>query len=375
MASRLHTTGAGKQSGRIEIQTAAAQRSKAHTLSVPPREDLRIFIAVPAETRLRKPSPFAVRKAICGMIPGLTLENIPSASAINTGWAITPASKAIRDELLSQEKQALMMQAVDGESVRIPEQWLHYAVQGVPSSYRTYAGTDLLITKQLVEDEAQSQTGKTPVDCRTSRHGPNAQGHITWIISYRQPVRAFRLFGTSDYSKEIRKQPAILRHEDGCQGYCNPRRCTGAARCIQCGERQDKHDSVPFGDKCTNCYGPHRAGDHGCPAKPRRISGKIVKLTKSELTTIRRMGLQSTQRLRTEKQRLAERSAAAESETTATTTTPLSPPSNTQATADPPRKRRQCTVQVVIPAPTTRPSSQPKTHPLHHYLKSMKIRT
>jgi len=366
IASRPHTVEAGKQSSRIGTQTAAAQRSKTHTLSVSPKEDLRIFIAVPAETRLQKPSPFAVRQAICGKIPGLTLDNIPRASAIKTGWAITPATKTIRDELLSKEKQTLMMQAVDGKSVRIPEQWLNYAVQSVPSSYRTYGGTDVLITKKLVEEEAQSQTGKTPVDCRTSRFGPDDQGRITWIISYRQPVRAFRLFGTSEYSKEIRKQPAILHHEDGCQGYCNLRRCTKATRCIQCGTRRDKHDNVPFGDKCTNdekcanCYGPHRAGEHGCPAKPRRISGKIVRLTKSELTTIRRIGLQSTQRLRTEKQKQAERSATAESETTATTATLLSPPSNTQGTADPSRKRRQCIVQVVIPAPTTRPSSHTK---------------
>ena len=66
------------------------------------------------------------------------------------------------------------MQAVNGVSVRTPEQWLNYAVQCVPSSYRTYTGTEVPITKQLVEKEAHSQTGKMPVDCRTSRHGPNA---------------------------------------------------------------------------------------------------------------------------------------------------------------------------------------------------------
>ena len=367
VASLPQTTGAGQQSKRIDIQTAAMQRPKAHTRTVLTKEDLRIFIAVPAATRLQKPSPFAVRQAICGKVPGLTLENIPSASAIKTGWAITPASKTIRDELLSQEKQALMMQAVDGMSVRTPEQWLNYAVQNVPSSYRTYAGIEVPITRQLVEEEVYSQAGKTPVDCRTSRLGPDAQGRITWIISYRQPVRAFRLFGISDYSKEIRKQPAILRHEEGCQGYCNPRRCTRASRCIQCGERQDKHDSVPFGDKCTNdekcanCYGPHRAGDHGCPAKPRRISGKIVKSTKQELAAIRRIGLQATQSLRTEKQRQAERTASAESEATTTGPAHSSPPTISQTTANPPRKRRQsCIVQVVIPAQTTKQKTQNK---------------
>lgn len=366
VASLPHTAEAGRQGQNFNIQTAASQRPKASSQSMVAREDIRIFIAVPPETRLQKPSPFAVRQAICDKIPGLTLKNIPSASAINTGWAITPASKTIRDELLSQEKQALMMQAVGGVSVRIPEQWLNYAVQNVPSSYRTYAGTEVPITKQLVEEEVYSQTGKTPVDCRTSRHAPDAQGCITWIISYREPVAAFRLFSASNYSKEIRKQAPILRHEDGCQGYCNPKRCTRAARCIKCSETQERHRNIPFGNRCTNeekcanCYGPHMAGDKGCPAKPRRISGKIIKSTKKELAAIRMMGLQATQRLRTEMQRQAERSATAESDITATGAIHVPPSTNSQASTDPPRKRRQCTVQVVIPAPTTRQRSQTK---------------
>ena len=191
-----------------------------------PKEDNRIFIAIsnPA-MRLQQPSPFAVRQAICKSIGGITLRDIPTASPINTGWAITPANQKIRDQLLTQENQELLVRALDGDAVRIPERWINYAVQGVPSSFRTLDGTDLPTTTQLVEEEVCSQTGKQPVSCRTSRHGANQHGLTTWIVSYKEPVRSFRLFGSSQFSKEIYKHPTIQRHNPGCQGYCNAARC------------------------------------------------------------------------------------------------------------------------------------------------------
>jgi hypothetical protein len=209
-------------------------------LSLPakPKEDTRIFIAISnPEIRLQQPSPFAVRQAICKSIAGTTLRDIPTASPINTGWAITPANQDIRGRLLTQENQELLVRALGGDAVRTPERWINYAVQGVPSSFRTLDGTELLTTTQLVEEEVCSQTGKQPVSCRTSRHGANHNGLTTWIISYKEPVRSFRLFGTSQFSKEIHKHPTIQRHNPGCQGYCNAARCTQIARCVHCGDR------------------------------------------------------------------------------------------------------------------------------------------
>jgi hypothetical protein len=110
--------------------------------------------------RLQQPSPFAVRQAICKNIRGTTLKDIPTASPINTGWAITPANQNIRERLLTPENRELLIRALDGDAVRIPERWINYAVQGVPSSFRTLDGTELPTTTQLVEEEVCSQTGK-----------------------------------------------------------------------------------------------------------------------------------------------------------------------------------------------------------------------
>ena len=268
-----------------------------------PKEDLRIFIVIsnPA-IRIQRPSPFAVRQAVCKSIEGITLKDVPTASPINTGWAITPANKTIRDQLITQENQERLLRALDGDAVRTPERWINYAVQGVPSSFRTLDGTEIPTTTQLIEEEVCSQTGKQPVSCRASRHGANQHGLTTWIVSYKEPVRSFRLFGTSELSKVINKHPTIQRHDPGCQSYCNSARCTRVACCVHCGDRTDKHqgqygDNCPHKARCANCHGPHPASHSNCPAAPRRVNGHPIKPTKNELKAIRRAGKAAYQHL------------------------------------------------------------------------------
>ena len=71
---------------RVSKEAAIAfQRPRTLTTRPLPKEDIRIFVEVPAETRLQKPSPFAVRQALCSKIKGLKLENVPTVSPLNTG--------------------------------------------------------------------------------------------------------------------------------------------------------------------------------------------------------------------------------------------------------------------------------------------------
>ena len=322
--------------------------------SAKPKEDHRIFITISDPTvRLQRPSPFVVRQAVCRSIEEITLQDIPTASPINTGWAITPASRTIRDQLLTQENQELVVKALGGDTIRVPEHWINYAVQGVPSSFRTLDGTELPTTTQLVEEEVSSQTGKQPVSCRTSRHGANHNGLTTWIISYKEPVRSFQLFGTSQFSKEIHKHPTIQRHDPGCQQYCNAARCTRVARCANCGDRTDRHqglygDNCPHKAKCTNCHGPHPASHSNCPAAPRRVHGHIIKPTKTELNAIRRAGRATYQHLyRTVEQTLNQASPQHED-------TPLEAAQEIPAPHPPPRRRA---LEEDSRAATTRTSS------------------
>jgi hypothetical protein len=111
----------------------------------------------------------------------------------------------------------------------------------------------------------------------------------------RTPVRSFRLFHTSEPSKTINKKTAITRHDPGCQGFCNPAKCTRYARCSVYSTRIDEYAGPSRANckekaRCANCYEPFPAGYDHCPAVLRRKNGKIIKPTKKELDHLRRLG-------------------------------------------------------------------------------------
>ncbi|KAF7575736.1 hypothetical protein PtrM4_073600 [Pyrenophora tritici-repentis] len=232
--------------------------------------------------------------AIVKAIKEITPSDIPTAKHIKTGWAITPRNDKIKALLMGQENRELMIRAVEGESARLPERWVNYAVQGVESSYRTITGESIPTTIDDIVSEALSQTGIEPASCRPSRHGPT-EGRTTWIISFTRPVRSFRLFGTGDYAHEIKKNSPAMLHDPGCLGYCKTSRCTRPARCTTCSKTTATHQG-PHGEqckdtpKCANCHGPFPATHDKCPAAPTRVNGRLIQPTKGELKVIREAG-------------------------------------------------------------------------------------
>ena len=319
---------AASPSEESDYSTSGSTTQRGHARAPPARttlarqvDDIRILLTVPTAVRLLNPAPMAIRQAICGAT-GFQISDIPRATATKTGWALTPASKTIRDQLMEQENREKMIRAVDGDGAALPQKWHNYAVQNVQCAYRSLFGEETPITLKDIEAEVAAQTKVQPISCRPSRHGPNEGGLLTWVISFLKPVRPFQLFGTSDRSKEIIKKVAIVRHEDGCQGYCNPTKCTKAARCAHCGDRIMGHVG-PAGagcahkERCVNCQGPHRSGHNTCPAVPRRVNGRIIKPTKKELTAIQRAGRRAFQQVHAlaeqQAQQLAEQQLSQES--------------------------------------------------------------
>jgi ribosomal protein L4 len=148
--------------------------------------DQRILITTPAEARLARPSGYAIRQAICQAVPDITLANVPKATATKTGWAITTASLEIQSRLMEDENRQLMMQAVAGDSARLPTVWTNYAVQGLASALTALDGTPINVTTELIKEEVVAQTQKEPISCRPSRHGPGANRLTTWIISFTE---------------------------------------------------------------------------------------------------------------------------------------------------------------------------------------------
>ncbi|KAI1684899.1 Exo-endo-phos-2 multi-domain protein [Pyrenophora tritici-repentis] len=255
----------------------AAPKQLAQTPRRPLNTDNRILIAVGAEARLQRASPFAARMAIVKAIKEITPSDIPTAKHIKTGWAITPRNDKIKALLMGQENRELMIRAVEGESARLPERWVNYAVQGVESSYRTITGESIPTTIDDIVSEALSQTGIEPASCRPSRHGPT-EGRTTWIISFTRPVRSFRLFGTGDYAHEIKKNSPAMLHDPGC---------LGKTTATHQGPHGEQCKDTP---KCANCHGPFPATHDKCPAAPTRANGRLIQPTKGELKVIREAG-------------------------------------------------------------------------------------
>ena len=282
--------------GKEQIRGTSTQITKrVETAKASEKEDLRILITLSTQARLQPHIPYAARQAIASAVEGVTLTDIPKATRTKTGWAIFPANLQVRTRLMDPESREKMILAVGGTSAELPETWHNYAVPHVATSYKSLNGDLIHTTLEMVAEEATSQTGKRPISCRPSQHGPDAYGDMTWVISFKEPVGHFQLFGTSNRSSKIKKKPQIRRHNPCCQGYCNPAQCARGARCGRCGGLVAEHtgptnENCTHPDQCANCYGPHRSGHMTCPAAPRRENGRLIRPTKKELAALRRTG-------------------------------------------------------------------------------------
>ena len=84
----------------------------------------------------------------------------------------------------------------------------------------------------------------------------------------------------------------------GCQGWCNPVKCTRAPICGHCSAKLEGHDGLARENcqhkaRCANCHGPHEASYNNCLARPRVKNGSIIRPTKNELRRIRQAGRQA----------------------------------------------------------------------------------
>ncbi|RAL61225.1 hypothetical protein DID88_010304 [Monilinia fructigena] len=268
--STVSVSSAAGQTPSSNARAPSARPTKSANTALSSNADRRILAKCNPQTLLNRPEPFILRQSLAKQIDGLTLASIPSITPTATGWAINPSDIATRDILLTQENAEVTKRTLSAYSLEIPVTWFNYAVTNVPTGFHNLIGGRTLTDASLVSEEALAQTHQHPVSCRPSRHGANLDtGKITWIISFLKPVRPFRLFDSSDVAKVIDKKTAIARHDPGCQGFCNPSRCTRYARC-----------ATAASDWTSTL----------APPDPTRVNGKYIKPTRKELDAIRKHG-------------------------------------------------------------------------------------
>jgi hypothetical protein len=273
------------------------------------REDHRILVALDRDSDGESGGPprgdgYRVRHKIATLF-NLSLGQIPEVNPTKTGYAIIPADKDTRDLLLTDSAKQLLMQNLGAREVTIPEKWWTYAVPEVPWSFDSVTPDPTpMLAQDLIDEEVRIQAGLNPVRCTVSRHGIDpATNRGTWLVSFLKPVKPFKIFGTSGLARLVEKRPRIERHNPGCQGYCNPARCTRVDRCPRCSDPMRDHQTAgpctaPL--RCANCHGPFEPGHTDCPAAPRYEKGRLVRPTKAEQRNIRRRGVRAYARVNAE---------------------------------------------------------------------------
>jgi hypothetical protein len=287
-----------KDTGAPRTASKAAPK-KVLTRPTTSREDYRVLVTLPSTSLLGdREEAFLLRRRLTEQVNGLTMAKIPVISPTRTGWALSPADLTTRDLLLAN--RTAVLKALGGHRVTVPEVWFDYVVPLIPTAFHGISG-EVLVTRDLLLEEAFNQTGETPVRCDMSKHGVNpSTGKASWIISFTKKVRPFHIFNTWSQARLINKKPRINRHAiGGCQGWCNPVKCTRAPLCGHCGSKIQGHEG-PTGEncqhkaKCANCWGPYKASHDNCPARPKTKDGRIIRPTKAEIRRIRQAGKQAT---------------------------------------------------------------------------------
>lgn len=290
-ASKLGTPLIGQKSIRTPSETDPMKPTPAQTRA---RDDLRVLVTLSQEA-LHGPreDSFTLRASLIQKINTLTMSTILAVTPTMKGWAIKTADLATRDILLTEANSETIREIFHGIKVATPEEWFNYVVPLVPSAFHGIFGIINIGRKEVIE-EALAQTGESPVRCDISRHGANPlTGKASWILSFKKKVKPFTLFTPTTRARLIDNKPRITRHTPGCQGWCNPVKCTRDQRCETCGSTREKHLG-PMGPgcennaKCANCHGPHKASHDNCPARPKVHNGKVVKPTRAELIAIRK---------------------------------------------------------------------------------------
>ncbi|KAK4170619.1 hypothetical protein QBC36DRAFT_201045 [Triangularia setosa] len=245
------------------------------------QEDERLFVRLPDGHPWRKASPEGFRIELCRQLKA-PLSLIRSAKQVDTGFAIVPADKKARAQLLS------MGPALGEHGAKLDESttWHTYVVPRVP---RTVSGLDGNIdTEALMPDEILRATKAAPVAANKSKHARTEDSHDDWVISFLKPTPDnFRLFGSLP-ARKIAKLPKANQCYR-CQDFHDPRSCDRTIRCINCG---GEHSPGPCSKppRCANCHGPHRADLAVCQARPRMENGSLRKPTNRQLKAIRKMG-------------------------------------------------------------------------------------
>ncbi|KAM4059609.1 endonuclease-reverse transcriptase domain-containing protein [Hirsutella rhossiliensis] len=286
-------------------------RLQGRPIPAPPKEDLRVFVRLPAEAPARDHNSYAIRTHIAAKV-GIDLHQVPAAFKVNSGWAIRTTDATIRDLIV--QRQSEWSQDMGATDVEISQRWYTYAVANCPYILTDLQGKELDY-EPAAKDEIACQTGLKPIRVRPARRKPNDPLTCTLIVSFLEPTdKPWRLFGSSRLAQYIERS-SLPSQCDKCWDFHARHTCDRQASCKRCGRRGHDAEACVALERCANCLGPHAADFAKCPARPKRSHGVIRRLTREEKSRVRELGAQLSARRKEQYERV-ERSEQPERDAT-----------------------------------------------------------
>lgn len=298
-----------------------------------PRKDKRIFFSIQNDAALKSASPWEFRRAFCAAT-GTQDSLFKAITRTRSGFAALAASAKASEEILSEEVKQKAINALKIADLGLRQPWSQYIIHKVPITLRDLEGDRVTISEEHINEEVKSKTGFTPVKASISKHPYRYDPTLTsWIISFTQEVRPFRLFETSALATPYAPKPKIIQC-DICLGFHHSPHCQGVQRCHTCGRHA--HGDCAKLSQCANCLGPHDSRSPSCPARPVIISGRLQYKTKAQRKALQAAGKKAASEAASKLPGPSQQPAtqASPQPTLSTLSTPSSPPLEVEMSID-----------------------------------------
>lgn len=269
-------------------QFDAPRRQEQPATIAPPREDLRVFIRLEARAPARAQNCYAIRTHICGKL-GAISNKIRQVFPVRSGWAVLTADPETRDYLV--EKQAEWAADLGATTIETNKTWFTYVISDLPRRLTDFHGNEVDVDS-IVNDEIEIQTGLKPVDVRPARQTSEDPLTKTLLVSFLKPTKKYWSVLGSHPARPLDKTDRPRQCET-CWDYHSFRICRRRPHCQRCGKTGHALADCAAAEQCANCLGPHRAGFHKCPARPRKVHGVFRRLTKEQREHVRAIGAET----------------------------------------------------------------------------------
>lgn len=242
-AAALNTTNLGHRENPQNASPPIAERENA------PREDLRVFIRLDPNSPAWGKDTSTIRSFISTKL-GMKLEAVPQAKLVNSGWAITPRTRTIRDKILQLDQE--ISRELGATAVEPTIKWHTYVIHNCPRQIFAYGGSALEMDS-LYQEEVLAQAGIPAVSLRLSKHSPPDSLEVTILASFAKRVpHRFKLFNQSLLSREVVKNRPPEQCGT-CWDYHSSRNCAKTPRCKTCSNLAHGDSHCEKQVRCINC--------------------------------------------------------------------------------------------------------------------------